>query len=133
MRKYDDAAVLSLDEGSSHGGLNSTTVVRAGCADWATVTAGRHFTCGIPLDGTLWCWGYNAQAQLGDGTTLTRYSPVPVGPGLTWASVSGAYQHTCAISVDGGLYCWGTSANGRLGDGTTAEELVPVRIAAFPG
>jgi len=33
-------------------------------ADWRTVNAGKYFTsCGIRLDGGLWCWGQNVYLQ----------------------------------------------------------------------
>ncbi|MFO0755353.1 MAG: hypothetical protein U0359_02615 [Byssovorax sp.] len=42
------------------------------------VTSGYYFSCAIESGGTVRCWGYNANGQLGDGTTTTRYEPAPV-------------------------------------------------------
>ena len=50
-----------------------------------SVTAGRNNTCATTSNnsastsGALWCWGYNAFGQVGDGTRFDRHSPVPVG------------------------------------------------------
>jgi hypothetical protein len=33
-------------------------------------------TCAMKPDGTLRCWGYNGQNQLGNGTTTTAITPV---------------------------------------------------------
>jgi alpha-tubulin suppressor-like RCC1 family protein len=47
----------------------------------ANVSVGVYDTCARTTDGAAWCWGYNADGQLGDGTTLDRHLPVEV-PGL---------------------------------------------------
>jgi alpha-tubulin suppressor-like RCC1 family protein len=35
-------------------------------------------TCAVRAAGSLWCWGYNASAQLGDGSATVRLSPVQI-------------------------------------------------------
>ena len=32
----------------------------------------------LQSDGTLWAWGWNERGQLGDGSTLNQWSPVPI-------------------------------------------------------
>jgi len=32
----------------------------------------------LKLDGRLYCWGYNNGGQIGDGTTLARFTPTLV-------------------------------------------------------
>jgi len=79
-------------------------------------------------DGTFWAWGRNSYGQLGDGTTIDKYSPVQV-PGLTGVSaVGGAYGYTLASKNDGTVWAWGYNGNGQLGDGTTTNRNIPVQV-----
>lgn len=39
------------------------------------VTAGADHTCGLRSDGAAYCWGRNADGQLGDGTNTQRTAP----------------------------------------------------------
>ena len=41
---------------------------------WAGVSAGDH-TCASRADGTLWCWGYNGEGQLGIGNHAAQDLP----------------------------------------------------------
>jgi alpha-tubulin suppressor-like RCC1 family protein len=67
----------------------------------------------------LWCWGANWWAELGDGTTTTRTSPLQV-TGTTWAGVSVDYGATCATRTDASLWCWGQNTTGAFGSGALA-------------
>jgi alpha-tubulin suppressor-like RCC1 family protein len=45
----------------------------------------------------LWCWGLNADGQLGLGTTTNvpaNYAPQQVGSLINWATVSAGGYHT---------------------------------------
>lgn len=44
----------------------------------AQLAVGGDHTCAVLSDGTVKCWGYNAEGRLGDGTTTNRSSPTPV-------------------------------------------------------
>ena len=92
------------------------------------------------LDGTsVYCWGPNAEGQLGDGTTTVHTSPtkvvglddavdVSLGHGALFdADKWGTFA--CAVKSGGGVACWGSPVFGA-GDGKT-PILSPVTIA-FP-
>jgi alpha-tubulin suppressor-like RCC1 family protein len=122
--------------------VDRETPVRPGCDsgqsacfdDWQTVALGSFHTCGIRLDGSLWCWGGNANSQLGVGTTGTNErAPLPVGQARDWTAVAAGYQHTCAIRNDGSLWCWGYGELGQLGNGARDRRNLPTRVASPPG
>ena len=56
---------LGLGEGIE---ANVPTHVQPG-TQWARTSAGALYTCGIPVDHTLWCWGSDYFGQLGLGDT----------------------------------------------------------------
>ena len=67
----------------------------------------------------------NFNGELGDGTTVHRWTPVRVN-GVTGATqVVLGLSHACALLAGGAVYCWGANESGELGDGTTTGRLMP--------
>ncbi|WP_147332732.1 hypothetical protein [Archangium gephyra] len=40
--------------------------------------AANHHTLALKQDGSLWAWGNNSHGQLGDGSTISRATPIRV-------------------------------------------------------
>ncbi|MEX0800926.1 MAG: hypothetical protein WD379_06915 [Dehalococcoidia bacterium] len=98
----------------------------------ADVALGENHSCAITDGGGLKCWGYNIGGQLGDGSTMDRWTPVDVvGLADGVAAADGGAQHTCALTGAGVAKCWGTNASGQLGDGTTEPKLTPVDVTGL--
>jgi len=96
--------------------------------DWVSVAAGQFHTCAARADGTLHCWGRNAEGQLGNGTTAPgKIAPLVVGMNYK-GPVAAGVNHTCAIKQDGSLQCWGRNSNGQIGDNTTIDNPSPVTV-----
>jgi|GEM_PF-1558839 len=108
-----------------------TPVAVAGGLTFASLAAGGLFyhACGLTTGGPAYCWGSNANGQLGDGSTTNSATPVAVSGGLTFASLTGGYQHTCGLTSGGAAYCWGDNVNGQLGDGSTTRRTTPVPVS----
>lgn len=102
-------------------------VAFAQCNNFTAVSAGNLHSMGIKADGTLWAWGTNGSGQLGDGTTTTRNTAVPIAPGTTWIAVSAGERHTIAIKSDGTLWGWGHNDRGQV-DNVVGNVLTPKRI-----
>jgi alpha-tubulin suppressor-like RCC1 family protein len=62
--------------------------VHIGTSSWSFIDAGTNHSMGILITGLLYSWGQNNAGQLGDGTTTTRSSPVPIGSS-SWSAISG--------------------------------------------
>ena len=93
-----------------------------------TAIASTHaHTLALRQDGTVWAWGYNEYGSLGDGTTISRGTPVAV-QGLTGVVSIAAGSYSAAIRADGTVWAWGSNGYGNLGDGTFIDRLVPVSI-----
>ncbi len=105
------------------------------------VAAGHLHTCAVTAQGTLKCWGYGEEGQLGTGAYYLDYeSPkwdeldpqsmngqlMPVWRGVPYPQtvpgvqaveqLSASISNTCAVSEQK-LYCWGSDDYGALGDG----------------
>jgi alpha-tubulin suppressor-like RCC1 family protein len=93
-----------------------------------TLAGGGAHTCALTSDGTAYCWGNNADGQLGDNSTTSQNAPVQVAGGLKFVSIDAGAAHTCAVTSAGGAYCWGRNDRGQLGDGTTMASDVPVAV-----
>ena len=90
-----------------------------------TLQMNRTTVCGIDVQSITYCWGRNGNGQVGDGTTVDRWSPARVASPIPFVSLSGG----CALTIDGTAFCWGANANGHVGDGTTVDRLVPTPVA----
>jgi len=103
----------------------------SGGTNWKQVAGGSYHTAAIKTDGSLWVWGRNNFAQLGDNTTTNRSIPVTTFAGGTdWKSVACGGEHTLAIKTDGSLWNWGKGNDGRLGINDTTTRSTPVTTIA---
>lgn len=86
-------------------------------------------TCALLGDGTVRCWGYNAEGQLGDGSNVSwSNQPVQVLNVNTAVSISGGLQ-TCVVQSDQTVKCWGRYASGFDANGPSMHSNVPVEFA----
>ncbi len=118
-----DVVGLSPSDGSP------ATRVSAGSNHTCAVLASKHQTV---------CWGKNHRFQLGDFTTTTRLTPVPVVELHSEAvDVTVSSSSTCALLDTGSVDCWGDGSFGQIGEGIvslfralpTATKLATPQVA----
>jgi alpha-tubulin suppressor-like RCC1 family protein len=93
------------------------------------ISAGGFHTCALLDDGSVRCWGYGGDGQLGNASqfpigqydTPGSVPPVNLGPGRTAKAISAGGRHTCAILDDDSVHCWGYASAGQLGYGDTSN------------
>jgi alpha-tubulin suppressor-like RCC1 family protein len=109
---------------------SSPVSVLGGFTDWCQIsTNGGTNKAAIRANGTLWTWGRNNWAQLGNNSTTNRSSPVSVVGGFTdWCQVSAGGTGAAAIRTNGTLWSWGLNTCGSLGDGTGTARSSPVSV-----
>lgn len=91
-------------------------------------TTGNH-TCFVDTVGVLRCFGNDASAQLGRGTSGGSSDvPVVVRGDLRWRSVAAGIVATCAIADDRTLHCWGGKATMEVVGLGTADLTTPTRV-----
>jgi alpha-tubulin suppressor-like RCC1 family protein len=59
---------------------NPTPTAVIGGLTFQRISGGNDFTCALSPAGQVYCWGYNAEGQLGDGTNSHSAVPVAVVP-----------------------------------------------------
>ena len=148
---WADNSSGQLGDGTTTNSAYPSRVARAAngdVVDGIFVSPGGSHTCGFS-GSRAYCWGSNANGQLGDGTTINSATPVAVGGNLDFSvkvvgrttspavgdafdlskTLSAGADHTCGVTTAGAAYCWGSNASGQLGDGTTTSSALPVVVA----
>jgi alpha-tubulin suppressor-like RCC1 family protein len=105
------------------------------------ISAHEHHSCGLSVEGTVFCWGRDFNGTLGAGSpppvteecgpgfSLCTSRPIPVAGDNVFSDLSeGMSFHTCAIGSHG-TQCWGNGELGQIGDGAHAvRNAVPTSV-----
>jgi alpha-tubulin suppressor-like RCC1 family protein len=117
--------------GDGHDGIPTYTLTPTpvtGLTHAVSLSTGLDHTCAVLSDGTAWCWGANAQGQLGNDTLSSSLLPTKV-TGLTNAvAIAAGGHYTCALLVDGHVECWGANTYGQLGIGSVVDSSTPTTV-----
>ena len=124
----EEMKALGVSPGGTAGGKVIT--------EFASISAGQKYTCGVGTDGAVGCWGLNHfdQATPPDGVFVSvdtgRLHTCGVrtdGAVVCWGggdddpeppdgefnSVSAGHSHTCGVRTDGSVACWGGDDDGQ--------------------
>ena len=108
------------------------------------IMGGEIHNVALKSDGTVWCWGWNAFGQLGNGTTNDSWVPAQAGltatpPMTNVVKLGGRPYFTLAEKADGTIWAWGMNQFGQMGNGTltpfgSPPNSVPVMVSnSLPG
>ncbi len=98
------------------------------------ISAGDSHTCAILDDGSIRCWGYNGNGQLGIGSStsfVTNPANVALPTNRSAVAISSGISHTCAILDNGTILCWGLNEYGQLGDGNNIDQNSPISVNMY--
>ncbi len=142
---YSNGRVYACGDGTDGALGDGSTATTASPVAVTGLPAGERVTAltsswngsgALMSNGSYYDWGYNAQGQLGDGSTADSSVPVRVSlPGaVAQVSQGGSGKkngQTLAILSNGAVWAWGAGASGQLGNGGTENSPVPIHIT-FP-
>lgn len=87
-----------------------------------TLAAGVFHSMALLEDGTVLAWGNNAEGVLGDGSTQSHASPLPVLGLPPLRSLHSGERHAVGIDTQGQLWSWGLNHKGQLGHSAHAYQ-----------
>jgi alpha-tubulin suppressor-like RCC1 family protein len=124
-----------LGNNTALGGTARSSPIQVGSlTNWAQVSTGAYSNSvlAITTGGQLYAWGLNTAGRLGDGTTISRSSPVQIGALTNWAFLATVDQGVGgAIKTDGSLWVWGANYNGQLGFNDRVYRSSPTQVGAL--
>ncbi len=82
------------------------------------VSAQGDFTCADMSAGSVQCFGYNADGELGNAPGASNWVPQAVGGGQALHGVVAGARHACALDANNEAWCWGYNYWGMVGNGT---------------
>jgi hypothetical protein len=91
------------------------------------------FTCADKANGTVECFGYGGEGQLGDGAQTNSSTPVLVGNGMPLHGVSAGDSQACALDPAGTVHCWGNLSSGGSTTPVAVSTPVPLTSVAAGG
>lgn len=98
------------------------------------VSLGLYHSSALTSNGRLFTWGDNFFGQLGDGTKITRYSPVEITSNLNLNNgefviqTATGFYHSSILTSDGRIFTWGNNQYEQLGYTDVINPLLPYDI-----
>jgi len=117
-----------------------TPVAVPGLSSVTAIVQGEQHVCALLSGGTVDCWGFNQDGELGDGSSSgpatcggsacsTTPAAVPSLNGVISLAAGGF--GSCAVLASGAVDCWGANLYGQLGNGTSTGPQTCTDSFAF--
>jgi alpha-tubulin suppressor-like RCC1 family protein len=113
-------------------GLSSVLAIAIG---GDSSTYGDH-TCALISGGTVKCWGYNGDGELGNGDLPVAAPWFDATPGTvsgitTAIGITASNGSSCALLSGGSVQCWGDNSVGQLGNGSMTGTATPTDVSGL--
>jgi alpha-tubulin suppressor-like RCC1 family protein len=121
-----------LGNGSTNASPTPVSVSNLTDAQSLSVGSSAETVCAVRTNGNAVCWGFNGNAQLGNGapsSTLLSSTPVPVSLLTNVAQIAGSTYHMCAVLTTGEVWCWGDNGDDELANSSAAGNYNPTPVA----
>ncbi len=136
---YNGYGQLGMGSGDITDRTTPTKV--AGLPTGTTITkiaASGFFSLALDSNGNVWAWGDNTYGELGQGSTSTTPSGVPLevmdnsgnalGASVKIESIAAGGSHAFAIDSAGNIWAWGYNYYGQLGNGNTTTQTTAIKV-----
>jgi alpha-tubulin suppressor-like RCC1 family protein len=108
-------------------GITDAVAIAAGSEDRKSVGNGADYLA-LLAGGEVVAWGEGEEGQLGDGTTISSPSPVPVRDLGEVTAIAAGDGQNLALLANGTVMAWGENNDGQLGDGNTKNKDEPAPV-----
>lgn len=85
------------------------------------IAAGWGYSCALHENGSIDCFGYGPNGQLGNGGFFWSDLPVRVLDIVDATAISAGSLHVCALHADSSVSCWGSNSQGQIGNGESGS------------
>jgi alpha-tubulin suppressor-like RCC1 family protein len=105
------------------------------------IATGDNHSLALKSDGSVWAFGENTYGQLGNATTSTGATSLPVqvkgqgGSGFLTDifAIAAGGGHSLAVDNQGRVWAWGLNDSGQLGRNNTTNSSTPVLVLDTTG
>ncbi len=124
-----------LGDGTMTDHLNPKAITLAAGVTATSIATGLYHSLAVGSNGRLYAWGYNADGELGDGTTTNREvtKAITLPSGASASAVSGGAFSSMVLTTTGGIDAMGQNGYGQLGIGSTANAITPTAVSLASG
>ena len=115
---------IGLVDGADH----TVPAPISSAAVWSALGASYATICATQSDGSMWCWGYGGEGELGQNSLIDAAIPMRVGTDVYTRFAMGL-ETICALRGDRHLRCWGEGDHGEIGNDNVISEAVPSPVS----
>lgn len=130
---FNESGQLSIDPATTGASAAPIQVQGLPAGEATAIAAGAAFNYAV-VNGEVWAWGNNDTGQLGDGTAVSKFTPVRVltavdTPLTGIVRVAAGIGHGLALDQSGNVWAWGYNFFGQLGKNSQIDSSYAVKVS----